>query len=207
MFSSLFLPTIILIFLAIFSSHFSGTESLEAIEVARFPEPICFLNYFYDGQSDSIYFFGGFLDVFEDTKNYDIFSYSISNNTLEVIGQFPKDLNFAPNIHIFPSSNSSDTLYYIVPLPSYASSLVFKFNITDGSSIQIGTIPVSLEFSAYTTGPNREIYIFGGQGLGDQIMKVDWELSDTVQHEIVGTLQQSFWNAVSTKVRDKTLTG
>jgi len=188
----------ILFFLFVISTYFQTIQSLESIEVGKFPKAICRMSSYYDGSSDTVYFFGGLYkyEVFY-LPNYDIYSFSLSTNTVTKIAEIPDLPLFDSTIPVLPSTstNSSDNIniiYYLVPLLDENHSLVYKFDIADGSSTQIGILPVPLDDSAWVRDPNgNDYFLFGGSKTVDSIIKLNLE-SETIQYERVGRLPQPF---------------
>jgi len=183
----------ILFFLFVVSTSFQTIQSLESIEVGKLPKAICRMSSYYDESSDTIYFFGGLYKDFFYVSNYDIYSFSLSTNIVTKIAEIP-DILFDSTIPVLPSTstNSSNIVYYLVPHRDDDHSRVFKFNITDGSSTQIGSVPFPLDDSAWVKDPNgNDFFFFGGKKNYQAIIKVNLE-SETVKFELVGSLPQPF---------------
>jgi len=187
-------------FAIIFLTSIAVAASLEAIEVSKLPVPTRSLSSYYHEPSNIIYLFGGLMEIDRELiSNYDIYAFSISNNSLSKVGETPKEIGKFTRTHIIPASNSNTSsdllLHYIVPQTDTQSSVILLFNGTDGTVDEVGRLPFELDFSTFSAAPNGEVYFFGGHYMGKNILKVDLE-SETIQWEVVGTIQQSFENGM-----------
>jgi len=186
------------IFFVIFLATFNTSGScLEAIDAGKLPKPIHFLHSYYDGgESDEIYLFGG---VTENSigNNYNIYSFNISTHTIKTIGEIPSDIELFSRSYVIRSSKSDSSqnlllLYYLIPQYVRNLTLIYLINVTDGTIAEILPLPFSLDGPSYSQTPNGDIFFFGVSLLGNSILKLDLESSETITWEIVGTLQQGF---------------
>jgi len=174
--------------------------SYEAIEVAQLPKALALQSLYYDSTTETVYLFGGLELQFPSqdfSPNYEIYSFSLSNNSMSKIGDIPKGLGSFTKTHVISIPSKSEPskldLYFLVPQSTLAEfTLVHLFNTTDGTLKQVGYLRSSLEFSEFAQSSNNgEVFFFGGPLLKDNIFKVTLDY-EPVQWDLVGTLGQEF---------------
>jgi len=184
----------------------SQTESasLEAIQVKNpFIDPVFFSTPYYDGDSDTIYLFGGLSKILPYTM---IAGFSISNESLWKAGALPL-YETGSKSPVLTDPNSPYFFYFTAS--DFNSTNVQKFDPADGSLKQVGIIPYSTAVSSSAKSPDGKLnYIFGGQGLDKNIFQLDLTTlpnseDEVIQLKVVGRLSQVFSTSSSVTVGNK----
>jgi len=174
--------------------------SYDASVVTYLPKALALQSTYYDSTTDTVYLFGGLglQSPGQDfSPNYEIYSFSRSNNSVSKIGDIPKGLGSFTKTHVIAIPSKSEPpkldLYFLVPQSTLAEfTLVHLFNTSDGTLKQVGYLRTSLEFSEFAQSSNNgEVFFFGGPLLKDNIFKVTLDY-EPVQWDLVGTLGQEF---------------
>jgi len=173
----------------------AAAVSYDAVEVAKLPKPLSLQSTYYDTQSDTVYLFAGIGEEGDPVpSNYEVYAFSVANNSVNKIADIPRDVGRFTKTHIIrsPKSDSSNLLLYlIIPQTNKETSVVYSFNSTRGTLELFGYLWFSLEFSEFVEAPNGEVYFCGGPYLNDDIFKLDLE-SELIQWNLVGELQQDY---------------